>query len=259
MDSKNEKYNAPAVKRVLDILEIMAKNDKRYTVTEMSAALDISINSVFRIFSELIGKGYAIKNENDSSYELTPKLYYLGNRIKNRISFVRTSQKFINNISEYTSETVILTTFGENYKTLVIDQRESPEAIKFISTIGMNYDSYTSALGKAMLSTLSDKDLQQYILNTEFKKITDTTITDKEEFMEQILKIRETNIAFDDEESLNGLSCIACPIFTSDKNIVGAIGISGVKYRMSQENIDIWSKYICNQSIELSEAMGYMI
>lgn len=46
MDDK--KYSAPAAKKVMEILEVMACGNKNYTVTELSQLLSVSSNSVFR-------------------------------------------------------------------------------------------------------------------------------------------------------------------------------------------------------------------
>lgn len=252
-----QKYKAPAVKKVLEILEIMAQHNRRFTVTELAVELNISVNSVFRITKELEYKNYLIKNHSDSSYELTPKLYYLGNLIKNRISFVKTAQPFMEQISRATNETVLLTTLDNNFATLVVDQIGSPLPLKFLSSVGVSYDSYSSAMGKAMLSTLSDDELSEYLKNTKFIATTSNTLTDKLELYNCIKSVAETGIAYDYEESITGLICIACPVFSSGKKLEGALGVSGIKYRMSEENMREFSRLIKEVTENFSFTLGY--
>lgn len=258
-ESEKQKYSAPAVERALDILEIMAKSDKSFTVTEMASLLDISVNSAFRIFNELMSKGYVVKNSADSSYDLTPKLYFLGSSIKNRVSYIEVAQPFMRNISEFTSETVILSKFRRDYSTLILDQIESTEQIKFISTVGAIYNSYCSANGKALLSTLTDKELSNYLDNIKLIKCASKTITDRDLFLKEIEKIRKNGVAYDEEEYIDGLSCIGCPVYSANNKIEGAIGISGLKFRMQNGKRKLYTEFIKDQALKLSIKMGYKI
>ena len=146
------RYSAPAAKALLEMMEFMAKHDNRYTLSEIVESLDITSNSAFRIFKEMEQKGYVVKDPVTSTYELTPKLYYLGSSIRDRVSFIKTAQPYMESIKKATRETVLLTRFTHQYDTLVVDQLESSEPIKFVSTVGLSYDSYAcpvfSSLGR---------------------------------------------------------------------------------------------------------------
>lgn len=253
----NQKYSAPAVRKVLEMLELMAKTDHSFTLSEIVSQLDVTSNSAFRIFKELEQKGYVVKNVEDSSYELTPKIYYLGNSIRNRISFVKTAYPYMKNIRKYTKETVLLTKLTGENDTLVIDQLESMEPIKFISTVGISYDSYTSAMGKAMLSSLDEAQLKEYFKKHELVKRTQNTITSQEELEAELKVIAKKGVAFDREENLYGLSCIASPIYSSAGELVGAIGISGLSFRMTKEQALDYAEYIKDQAKMLSSTLGY--
>jgi IclR family acetate operon transcriptional repressor len=247
------------VERALDILELMSKNGKCFTVTELSSTLNISTNSVFRILKELENKDYITKNDSDSTYELTPKLYYVGNSLRSRISIRRLAEKHLDRINQETKETVLLTVFGENYSTLIVDQVESPLSIKFLSTVGWSYDSYTSAMGKLMLAYLPKEEQDWYINNTEFKLSTPNTIVDKSRFREELVNIRKSGLAFDNEESLIGLCCIAAPVFSAGGQLEGSIGISGITFRMMTTKVAYYTSFLLEECKKLSASMGYQI
>ena len=177
------RYSAPAAKALLEMMEFMAKHDNRYTLSEIVESLDITSNSAFRIFKEMEQKGYVVKDPVTSTYELTPKLYYLGSSIRDRVSFIKTAQPYMESIKKATRETVLLTRFTHQYDTLVVDQLESSEPIKFVSTVGLSYDSYASAMGKAMLSMLDEKELGVYLQTHELVRKTEYTITDRDQLI----------------------------------------------------------------------------
>ncbi|MDQ9750503.1 IclR family transcriptional regulator C-terminal domain-containing protein, partial [Acinetobacter baumannii] len=60
-----------------------------------------------------------------------------------------------------------------------------------------------------MLAELDQEALDEYIEKSNFVKKTGKTITDKKKFREELEKVRKTKVAFDREENMEGLSCIA--------------------------------------------------
>jgi len=254
---ENKKYKAPAVEKLLEILELMASINKSFSVTELGMKLDIPVNSIFRIMKELEIKNYVYKNPLDSTYQLTDKLYYLGSSTANRITLRNVSQESLRRLLEYTRETVILTKFGVDYQTLIIDQIESPEPLKFISTIGLEYPSHASAMGKAMLAYLSDEDLSSFLDRKPLVSITLSTITDMIELKKELVKIRNDGCAFDHEESCYGLRCVAAPVFNSKGMIEGAIGISGPSFRVTETVSVLYAEKIKAEAKTISELLGY--
>lgn len=252
-----QKYSAPAVERVLDILEIMVQYNRSFTATEMANELDVSVNSIFRIFIELEKKNYVVKNQDNSSYELSPKIYYMGNSIRERVSLVSIAHPFMKHLRNVTNETVEITTLTKDYKTFVSAQIESKQFIKFISTVGIAYDSYVSAMGKVMLAALDDNELDYYINNNEFKKMTDNTITDPEAFRQEINRVRIEGVGFDREESIPGLTCIACPVYSAGGQLECALGITAIAFRVSNEKQDEIIELVKKEAANLSNALGF--
>lgn len=148
-------YSAPAARKAICLLELMATEDKPFSVTELATRLDVTVNSVFRILKELETLQYIVKNESDSTYTLTAKLYYLGISLSSRISLKHSAQPFLTRLREETRETVLLTTFGQHYATphrRPANQQQSPQFQS--STAGLEYASYSSAWAKPCLAAL---------------------------------------------------------------------------------------------------------
>jgi DNA-binding IclR family transcriptional regulator len=252
-----KKYKAPAAEKLLDILELMAQHNKGFSLTELSTTLNIPGNSVFRIMKELESKNYIYKDLMNNSYQLTGKLYYLGSSIANRIKLRTVALEAMQSLLTFTRETTILTKLGDQYSTLIIDQLESPEPIKFLSTIGLLYPSHSSAMGKAMLAFLSESSINEYLSNSSLSPSTANTITDRELLLQELQKIRTNGYAIDNEESCIGLKCIAAPIFNNKGSIEGAIGISAPLFRLTDDKLDSYINKIVDQTTEVSSLMGF--
>jgi len=245
-------YKAPAVEKLFDILELMVENNCTYSLIELSKRLKISTNSVFRIIKEMEHRNYVVRTL-EGTYELTPKIYYLGSKISDRIDVVNLSKGILKELSATTKETVLIAVLDEKYNTLVLNQVISPLSVKFISTPGMSYPTHCSAMGKAILaydkSGIADK--------LELTKMTGSTITDYEEFIRELENVQRVGFASDMEESFEGLRCIGAPVFSFNNNVVCAIGISGPSFRMTRENMKSHSFEITKKALELSKLFGY--
>jgi IclR family KDG regulon transcriptional repressor len=206
---------------------------------------------------ELEEKKYIQKNRIDSSYQPTGKLYYLGRSIGNRITFKIVAEQSMQMLRDATRETILLTKPGSYGRTLMVEQLESLEPIKFLSTVGLEYPSHTSALGKAMLAFSSNNLVNQYADNNELSPATSASISDLSKLMLELELIRSKGYATDIEESCEGFRCIGAPIFNAANEVEGAIGISGPIFRMSKDNMSRYSKLVVEQADHISELLGY--
>ena len=231
-------YSAPAARKAICLLELMATEDKPFSVTELATRLDVTVNS-------------------DSTYTLTAKLYYLGISLSSRISLKHSAQPFLTRLREETRETVLLTTFGQHYATLIVDQQISSEPIKFISTAGLEYASYSSAMGKAMLACLSTQELEDYLSWVNFAKVTEYTISSPDELRRELVQVRTQGYAVDMQESVLGLKCVAAPIFSIGGRLEGALGVSALAFRLPDVKLPSVARTVCEQARLLSASLGY--
>jgi IclR family transcriptional regulator, acetate operon repressor len=84
---------------------------------------------------------------------------------------------------------------------------------------------HNTALGKAILTYLSE-DRRKEILDIHgLPASTDRTITDRTTLYENLDDIRERGYAVDDEERLSELRCVAAPILSNDDRVFGSISV----------------------------------
>lgn len=62
--------------------------------------------------------------------------------------------------------------------------------------------------------------------------MTENTVTDRDALLEELDEIRNRGVAFDDEEILEGLRCVAVPVSNQEKGLLGAISVASPTSRM---------------------------
>ena len=116
---------------------------------------------------------------------------------------------------------------------------------------------YCTAMGKAILSHYSDKDLENYLETTEFYRFTQNTITDKESLVKEIEEIKKKGYTLNREEHFLARASIGAPIFGPDKKVVAATCIVGQPKRILGSEKEKLAQMITTMAVEVSQAMGY--
>lgn len=91
------------------------------------------------------------------------------------------------------------------------------------------------AAGKAILSDYPDPVVREILEEQGMPAQTENTITDLDEFFDELDQVREDGYAFNDCENVQGIRAIGAPARGPDGNVVGSFSISGPRHSMSDE------------------------
>jgi DNA-binding IclR family transcriptional regulator len=101
------------------------------------------------------------------------------------------------------------------------------------SQIGARLEPYCSALGKALLSGLSDEQLDEYLCDGALIALTPHTITDRRRLFSEIRDIRHRGYAVDDREVYPTICCIGAPIRGPGGQVIAALSMADTASHMS--------------------------
>ncbi|WP_175691208.1 IclR family transcriptional regulator [Burkholderia anthina] len=73
----NDRYQAPALDKGLDILELLAEQANALSRAEMSAALGRGPSEIYRMVERLVSRGYVHRAPGGDRYQLSTKIYRL--------------------------------------------------------------------------------------------------------------------------------------------------------------------------------------
>jgi DNA-binding IclR family transcriptional regulator len=96
----------------------------------------------------------------------------------------------------------------------------------------------TTALGKTILANRPADEVDEIIERHGLPAVTERTITDRDELDECLATVRERGYAYDDEERIEGMRCVAAPVTDSTGRAVAAVSVSGPKSRMRGESFE---------------------
>lgn len=245
-----------SVDRTLSILELLSDYENGLGITDISERVNLHKSTVHRLLNTLIIKGYVQQNEDTNKYRLTLKLFQLGSKKIEKMNIVNVSRPLLKELMEKTNEVIHLVV-REGIEIVYVAKVESQNPIRMYSRIGKKSPMYCTAVGKSMMAYMKDEEIQFIWEKSNIEQFTEYTVTDFDTFKENIKLIKKQGYAVDEQENEIGIRCIAAPIFDYEKNIVGAISISGSIISFKEEKIDEFSKLIIEYSNKISKELGY--
>jgi IclR family acetate operon transcriptional repressor len=253
---KSKRYIVPILERALIILEALAKAPRGMGISELSRELGMPKNSVFRILTTLYSSGYLQRDEEGRIYSLSRKILALGYEALDELSLVDKSLDVMRELRDETGETVLVGTLVGDHG-VVLELVPSSQPIKFLVDVGARFPLHTAAPAKAMLAFLPKTDLEAHLQRIVFRKFTASTITSEASFRRLLEEVRESGVAFDREEEMESLHCVAAPIFDHRGYPVAAIWITGPSYRFREEDFSRLGRKVRQAAERVSARFGH--
>lgn len=245
-----------SVDRALTILELLSEHINGLGITEISSKVNLHKSTVHRLLGTLIYKGYVVQDKEVNKYKISLKLYELGIKRIAEADILEASKPYTKALMESLNEVVHLVIRDKN-DIIYIDKVEADNTIRMASTIGRRSPLYCTSVGKSMLAFMTNEEVEEVWENSKIEKLTKNTITDFDDFREELAKVKEKGYAEDDEENELGVRCIGAPIFNSSGEIEGAISISGPAIRVTKDKVKEFAEEVKKYADLISRELGF--
>lgn len=229
------KSKAPALTRGLGILELLAEVENELNFKSIRDRLAIPGPSLWRLLEVLRQNDYVVYDPESRTYRLGFKFLYLGNVVLNRMGFRSQARGYLKKLVDLTGETAELSARVKD-ELILLDQVESPDAVRLFSRIGSSYPYFhATAPGKMYLAHMGEEKLQHVMNRIGLASITEYTHTDLGLLKKELEKIRDQGYAVDDQEMRLGVFRIASPVFDRKGRITACIGVAGPSFRLNKD------------------------
>ncbi|MCX7682088.1 MAG: IclR family transcriptional regulator [Anaerolineae bacterium] len=242
---------AQTVLRALALLEAVAEGI--YDLEELSAHIGLSRSTAHRLLTTLARAGY-LRHVPREGYRLGPKLIALGFRAHAELHLPSLARPHLERLSEATRETVHLGVLSGS-EVVYIDKVPGKRELQMASCIGARVPAQSTALGKALVSTLPREEWLSSF--TPGLRRTERTIADAERFVEEIEQVARQGYALDLEENEPGIRCIAAPVRDGAGRGVAAVSISSAVIYLTEERIREFIPLVQETARQISRELGW--
>ncbi len=242
--------------RTVDIINLLAESDMGLTQTEISTTLDLPKSSTFDLLNTLIEKDYIEYTERSRTYKLGPKLISIGFAALGKADLLTVARPFLEQLSETCAETVFLAVPSVP-DIVYLDRVESQGSITTGARVGTKRPMYCTGIGKAILASFSDVELEQVWANSEIKQYTKQTITDLDTMKQEMNESRKRGYSIDNCEGEGEIYCFAVPLRDYTNEVIGAISIASLYSRMNEERRLKFVTNLVKTGLAISKRFGY--
>jgi len=245
------------VSKALDVLELFSDTTRDLSLTEIAELAELPKSSTFRYLATLKSREYLQRDPETERYQLGPKLMQLGAIAARRVDVQRIALPLMRELRETSGETVNLVIPGGN-ELVYLAVLPSPHPVKLAAEVGSRDYMHATALGKAMLASMSDTRLEE-LRTRPLPRLTEHTRTDWPSLLRELELVRRRGFAMDDCESDSQVRCVGAAILNHLGRPVGAISISGPSSRFSLAQALELGPKVLNAAQRVSMRLGYRV
>jgi DNA-binding IclR family transcriptional regulator len=201
-------------------------------VEEVADELEIANSTAYRHLNTLRQHDYVVKRGD----EYRVGLYFLsvGMYARNQQESFELAQEKVEDLAEKTGERAMYTV-EERGRRIHICLESGADAVQAGKHVGYRGYLHAAASGKAILAEYPDERVHAFLDEWGMPAKTENTITDREEFFEELERVREREYATNLEETTLGVRAIGVATTTRDGRVLGSFNVSGPKRRMKGE------------------------
>lgn len=217
-----------AVDKALVLLKSLAEEDREIGVSELARRAGLTKSTAFRLLGIL--RRNDLVERVGSNYRLGTQLIDIGNRVCGPTPLLLQERllPYLADLYELTHETVHLAVL-RGTEIVYVNKIHGHRAARSPSRIGARLPAYCTGVGKALLAF--DHDATEAAVAAGLSARTEYTLTDPGSFRADLGRIRQDGIAYDRQEAVLGLTCVAVPILGPAGRPVAALSVAGADHR----------------------------
>lgn len=249
----NSKYSVPVVRSTFRILEELSRSEL-LGLREVTQNTGIPKSTVFRVLSTLVDLGY-VTRDLQRNYRISPRLSNLVSDEATTEELRRLALPLMLDLRNKYGETVNLGV-RQTDKITYLEVVPSEFALRLEESRGASVPAHASALGKAILAFSPHDSVSNLVRSYKLESVTEHTISDPEEFLVELKRVRNAGFAFDRGEGSMFAVCIGAPILDSGGNAIAAMSISGPASRFNPKKDAPVIHSLIKRTTELSNAFS---
>ena len=254
LPKKEYSYTVASVDRAFELLFILEKN-KEMGVSELSRMLGVQKSAIHNLLRTMLGHGI-VRQTDSGKYALGRRLIRLGVTSSDMLDFRVVANPILNKLANETS-LVVLFAIMEQGQLVIVDKVEPQKAFVFVPKFDFGNAFHCTAVGKILLAS-APFELQDKLLHKELQKYTPFTNTDAASLIDELRKIKREGYAFACDQMVEGISCIAAPVYDSSGQVVAAVSVTAASSWLNPERYESLNRTIINKTDEISKALGYV-
>lgn len=245
-----------SLERGLAVINSFSQDHPSQTLSEAASRTGLTRATARRVLLTLAELGYVDQQGRD--FSLTPKVLDLGYSFLSSFRVVEMAEPYMEALVDEVKESSSMSVL-DSHEIVYVARVPTSRIMTIALALGSRLPAYPTSMGRALLSGLSNDDLDEFIATTAFEPLTEHTITDPKHFRAVIDAVRETGYALVDQELEEGVRSIATPITNGRGEVVAALNLSCHASRVDVGRMrDEYRPKLLATAAEISDRVGVL-
>lgn len=245
------------VVRALLLLDSVASHQDPPRLSDLADSVGLNVSTTARLVNTLAQHGFVRRDVETSRYRLGYKLLHLANVAQEQAGLHEIVDPILKELVDETNETATVAIL-QGDEAMVIARIACSNQLRSVATIGTNVPLYCTSAGHVLLAHLPEDRIDE-ILSLGMPRRTPLTITNREELLSELEKVRRQGYAVDLGQREIGLVGIAAPVRNASSNVIASCTISGSEQRIYSDRIPELVKSVMAAAETISLRLGWRV
>jgi IclR family transcriptional regulator, blcABC operon repressor len=245
----------PAINRAANVLSVIAGEGSRpLGPSELARRLGWPKSSLANICISLARAG--LLRRVDNGYLLGPAIAVLGLSFLNGMDETTAFREACDSVLPEHAYTVQLAMLSEGIDVIYLACHNGTSPVRLMSAPGAKLAANSTATGKSMLASLPGDQVAGRLGAGPLPRLTPRTITSVPDLLAELELVRERGYALDDEETVEGVVCIARAVPQVDHGQRLAVSITLLKVQADPERLASLGARLETLTKRIGDALG---
>jgi IclR family pca regulon transcriptional regulator len=223
--AEKPEYRVEALAKGLRILSLFDEQRPTWRVSDLAAAADLPMPTVYRVVMTLTAEGY-LDHLPNGDYRPGVRTLTLGTAALRSLDLVALATPKLQELGRSTGETVNLAVLNGDRVLYLVRLRNSDLVTANIQ-VGSTLPAVHTSIGKLLLAGLDEPDLRERITDASFPgQHGPNAKVSLDELRQELTLIADQGWAMQDEELAHGLRSVAAPIIGRDGRWVAGVNLA---------------------------------
>jgi IclR family KDG regulon transcriptional repressor len=242
------------IDKVLQILDLFSLEQPEWGVGETARALRFPKSTTSELMSSLANQRL-LRRIGGGRYRLGWRLFELSQTLLDTTEFRTEARKVMKELVRCYEETTHLAVL-DGVQAVYVEKLEPAPAVKIrITRAGVRLPAHASGVGKVLLAHTGWEYVAGMFEDQGMPALTPNTINTLDALADELERVRERGYAYDHEETMVGLCCVAAPVYDSEDTVVAAVSLSVPAFRFHPTK-DEYTAAILDGARLISEKAG---
>ncbi|WP_323373927.1 IclR family transcriptional regulator [Plantactinospora alkalitolerans] len=212
-----------AVARVSAVLGAFDSRHRELRVSEISRRTGLPKSTTSRLVADLVTYGFL--DRTGTSLRIGVRLFEFGELASGRRDLRAIALPYLTDLREATGQDVHLAVLAGT-DVVYVEILRGRDGPRLPSEVGGRLPAHACAVGKALLAFAVEAAVS-LVCNQPLRTVGPRTVTAPALLRQQLARIRESGLAYDNEESGLGVASVASAVLHADGRPVAAVSVSG--------------------------------